>query len=107
MSSTVKPGTDDHRNFYRIEKENIMLQTLKSLTSAAAVSIFAGGLLLAQNSGSTSRNLEPQAGKWKTWIISSGAAFRVPPPPGAAETRAELRVLNDMATQVDGTRRAQ
>ena len=37
--------------------------------------------------------IEPNAGKWRTWIISSGREFRVPPPPGPADTRAELRTL--------------
>ena len=79
---------------------------LKTLTSAAAISLLASGVLLAQNPAS-SRNVEPNAGKWKTWTIPSGAAFRVPPPPGAAETRAELRVLSDMTAQVDDNRRKQ
>ena len=27
------------------------------------------------------QSIEPQAGTWKTWFISSGKDFRVPPPP--------------------------
>jgi len=34
-----------------------------------------------------SRQVEPTAGTWKTWIISSGRDFRVPPPPDAAAQR--------------------
>ena len=26
---------------------------------------------------------EPQAGEWKTWVIPSGKAYRLPPPPDA------------------------
>ena len=26
--------------------------------------------------------IEPNAGKWRTWVISSGRDYRVPPPPG-------------------------
>jgi membrane-associated phospholipid phosphatase len=37
--------------------------------------------------------VEPDAGRWRTWVISSGHDYRVPPPPGPAETRAELRSL--------------
>ena len=37
-----------------------------------------------------SQPIEPEAGSWKTFVISSGKDFRVPPPPGEAETRAEL-----------------
>jgi hypothetical protein len=38
--------------------------------------------------------IEPNAGNWLTWVISSGKDYRVPPPP--EETRAELRVLADL-----------
>src|ERR1041385_3782223 len=34
--------------------------------------------------------IEPNAGKWRTWVISSGKDFLVPPPPGAWETRGEF-----------------
>lgn len=40
--------------------------------------------------------IEPSAGQWKTWIISSGKDFRVPPPPTPSETQAELRALADL-----------
>jgi membrane-associated phospholipid phosphatase len=40
--------------------------------------------------------IEPNAGNWKTWVISSGRDYRVPPPPGAAETQAELRQLAEL-----------
>ena len=40
--------------------------------------------------------IEPNAGKWRTWVISSGKDYRVPPPPGRSETRAELRLLADL-----------
>ena len=35
--------------------------------------------------------VEPQAGNWKTWVITSGKDFRVPPPPDAAATRPNSR----------------
>jgi len=34
--------------------------------------------------------VEPNAGNWKTWAISSAKAFRAPAPPDAAASRAEL-----------------
>jgi hypothetical protein len=37
--------------------------------------------------------IEPNAGSWKTWVISSGRDYRVPPPPRPADTQAELRTL--------------
>ena len=40
--------------------------------------------------------IEPNAGNWRTWVISSGKDYRVPPPPGRSQTRAELRLLADL-----------
>jgi membrane-associated phospholipid phosphatase len=40
--------------------------------------------------------VDPNAGSWRTWVIPSGRDFRVAPPPGAAETRAELRTLSNL-----------
>lgn len=45
--------------------------------------------------------VEPLAGTWKTWIISSGRDFRVPPPPDAAGTAAELAWLREAVAQQD------
>jgi hypothetical protein len=30
--------------------------------------------------------VEPHAGQWKTWVISSGRDYRVPPPPSPWQT---------------------
>jgi membrane-associated phospholipid phosphatase len=43
--------------------------------------------------------IEPNAGKWKTWIISSGRDFRVPPPPNEAATKAELDWLRGLVAE--------
>src|SRR5690349_16809189 len=45
--------------------------------------------------------VEPGAGQWTTWVISSGKDCRVPPPPGAAATRAELRTMANLIRQND------
>jgi membrane-associated phospholipid phosphatase len=41
--------------------------------------------------------VEPNAGQWKTWIIPSGNAFRLPAPPDAAGTAAEIQWVKDCA----------
>ena len=48
-----------------------------------------------------SRQVEPTAGTWKTWIISSGRDFRVPPPPDPAATASELAWLREAVAQQD------
>jgi len=45
--------------------------------------------------------IEPNAGNWRTWVISSGKDYRVPPPPGHAETRAELKALAELISHND------
>jgi membrane-associated phospholipid phosphatase len=45
--------------------------------------------------------VEPDAGAWKTWIISSGKDYRVPPPPDAAATQAELEWLQGVVREND------
>lgn len=47
------------------------------------------------------QGVEPAAGTWKTFVISSGRDFRVPPPPGEAETRAELAWLRSFSSNPD------
>ena len=49
----------------------------------------------------TDQQIEPNAGTWRTWVISSGEDYRVPPPPNPAETQAELRSLDELISQND------
>src|SRR6266704_543200 len=57
----------------------------------------------AQDTG----QIEPGAGSWKTWVISSGKDFRVPPPPDAAATKAELEWLRGTIAEKDSRIAAQ
>ena len=52
-------------------------------------------------------HVEPDAGSWRTWVISSGADHRVAPPPGPAATQAELRSLRELLRQNDAQAQAQ
>jgi len=38
-----------------------------------------------------SAQVEPRAGQWKTWVIASGSAIRLPTPPDAAATTEEIQ----------------
>ncbi len=44
---------------------------------------------------------EPKAGEWKTWVISSGEAYRLPPPPGVQATQVELNELLTLQNKRD------
>jgi membrane-associated phospholipid phosphatase len=43
--------------------------------------------------------IEPTAGSWKTWALSSGSELRLPAPPSRAASQAELRQLQQLATE--------
>jgi hypothetical protein len=45
--------------------------------------------------------MEPQAGTWKTWVISSGRDYRLTPPPDATTTAQELDQLTQLAAKRD------
>jgi membrane-associated phospholipid phosphatase len=65
------------------------------------VSFLTGILAL---SGSLPAQVEPQAGQWKTWVIASGSAFRLPPPPDPAT---EIDTVRQSAGAVDQAALAQ
>jgi membrane-associated phospholipid phosphatase len=64
-----------------------------------------GGLLALV--GSLTAQVEPHAGQWKTWVISSGGAVRLPAPPDAADTAIELQWVKACATARTPTTLAQ
>jgi hypothetical protein len=43
--------------------------------------------------------IERNACKWKTWVLTSGDQLRLPPPPDETATRAEIAQLKDIAKQ--------
>jgi membrane-associated phospholipid phosphatase len=45
--------------------------------------------------------IEPKAGSWKTWVISSGREFRAAPPPNEAATAAEIDELKSLVNKRD------
>src|SRR5581483_11609077 len=45
--------------------------------------------------------VEPDAGKWKTWVLPSGDAMRLSPPPGNDVTTTELQWVRDCVSQRD------
>jgi membrane-associated phospholipid phosphatase len=65
------------------------------------------GLSPHQSCTHSDSRVEPNAGKWRTWVISSGRDYRVPPPPGHRETKSELRLLADLIRDNDAQVRQQ
>jgi PAP2 superfamily len=51
--------------------------------------------------------VEPKAGTWKTHVLTSGSELRLPPPPDASTTQAELAELRTLAAQRDAAARDQ
>jgi membrane-associated phospholipid phosphatase len=72
---------------------------LSVLTALALLSGVTGSSLVTAAPAS---QVEPGAGTWPTWLLTSGAQLRLPPPPGPADTQAELADLQTMAAQRDG-----
>jgi membrane-associated phospholipid phosphatase len=66
---------------------------------AAALLVAAPGPALAQAPGGAP--VEPKAGTWRTWLLTSGSQFRPPAPPDRAATDAELQELKALAGRRD------
>lgn len=58
-------------------------------------------ILMSAAGQNSQEEADRRVGSWKTWLISSGRDFRVPPPPGAAETLQELEWLKQFMGQAD------
>src|SRR5215471_21424199 len=73
-------------------------------TGAASAAVAVLGALpraaLAAQPASTIGQLEPDAGRWMTWVIDSGSDLR-PPPPDIGATRSEIDALQVFAAERD------
>src|SRR6266446_3061317 len=69
--------------------------------SITLVSLALLGLAYAAATQPGKDMVEPKAGTWKTWVLASGSELRLPAPPDAAATKAELAELKGMAAQHD------
>src|ERR1700758_206771 len=58
-------------------------------------------LLLSLGCSISSAQIEPNAGHWKTWVLTAGNQLRLPPPPDEAATREEIAQLKVKASQRD------
>lgn len=58
-------------------------------------------ILIAASTGMA--QVEPEAGQWKTWVIPSGSAMRLPPPPDYTATPGELQAVRGAMAAADAT----
>jgi membrane-associated phospholipid phosphatase len=66
-------------------------------------STFGSALLLFLSAHTAPAQVEPQAGEWKTWVLSSGSQMRLPPPPDYTATPGELQAVRDAMAAADPT----
>src|SRR5262245_44692666 len=59
------------------------------------------GILTTASAQTLTGQIEPRAGTWKTWVLKSGSDLRLPAPPDAAATQAELAELRTLAARRD------
>jgi PAP2 superfamily len=74
------------------------------MRAAATVATLVIGLLVGSASLALAQgreSIEPRAGQWKTFVLASGKALRLPPPSDAQETAIELQELKRLAGQRD------
>jgi membrane-associated phospholipid phosphatase len=71
---------------------------IKPATLVIATLTLANGLLA---------QVEPQAGQWKTWIIMSGSALRLPAPPDSADTTTEIAWIKQTTANLSASDLAQ
>src|SRR5579864_977559 len=51
--------------------------------------------------------IEPRAGAWKTWVLTSPRLVRLPAPPDQAVTAVEMKALQNLASRRNGEGRSQ
>src|SRR5687768_8536889 len=76
------------------------LRGLGGVGMATALGIATPHTLLAQETTSATM-IEPEAGSWKTWVLSSGDQLRPDRPPDETATQKELVTLQEMVADRD------
>jgi membrane-associated phospholipid phosphatase len=74
------------------------LHTLAALLVALLLTLSTSSILAAP---AQAGQIEPQAGTWRTWLLSSGSQLRRAPPPNQQATAAEIRQLKNLAARRD------
>ena len=73
----------------------VNMRKLKLLTSAIML------VAAVATAHATEDQIEPKAGTWKTWVISSGREFQAIAPPNDSATASEIDELKSLANKRD------
>lgn len=79
--------------------------TIVGLIAVLLLALLVVGALSVSNLSAkpqtTVGQIDPKAGTWKTWVLSSGSQYRPAPPPDRAATQTEIQQLQGLAGQRD------
>jgi membrane-associated phospholipid phosphatase len=78
-----------------------MRHRLSSLLLAPVILLAACATGTTQQRASSTGLVDPGAGTWRTWVLTSGRDLRLPPPPGTQATMTELQQVRSLAGQRD------
>lgn len=73
---------------------------MKNIFVTAFLIVLYSNFCLGQNNNPT-KGIEPDAGSWKTFVITSGKAITLPPPPGKQATQNELNEIISLQQKKD------
>ena len=62
--------------------------------------------LLLLIAATASAQVEPHAGLWKTWVLSSGSQMRLPPPPDSVTAGSDLQAVRSAMAGADASARS-
>src|SRR5690349_6840321 len=85
----IKSGASESTRLNEVLRRTPMRKLIWCVLGASMMA----GTLMAQ--------VEPNAGHWKTWVISSGDTYRLPAPPDSEITATELGWVKDCISQRD------
>src|SRR5260370_41601152 len=88
----------DYAKLVRERKFKMKKTDSKKIAWGTVLSLALGLTLFAL---STSAQIEPNAGQWKTWVLTSGSQCRLPAPPALHESKEEIEALEKLAAQLD------
>ena len=80
------------------ERRDQMTRIWSTLLLTAMLS---GSLAPTAWSQSDSGLIEPGAGTWQTWVLTSGSDLRLPAPPDMSQTMGEMEALREIVAQRD------